>query len=133
MDAITTGLRGERTATVGDGDTAKAMGSGGLEVYATPAMIALMESAAVAAIEHLLKDGDASVGIAMDIQHFAATPVGEDVRAQAEVVDVIDRRVVFEVRAWDNEDLIGEGTHTRFVIDVERFMDRVRRDSGAGE
>jgi predicted thioesterase len=73
------------------------------------------------------------VGIAMDIQHFAATPVGEDVRAQAEVVDVIDRRVVFEVRAWDNEDLIGEGTHTRFVIDVERFMDRVRRDGSAEE
>lgn len=127
MDELSVGLTGERNATVLPELTARYMGSGGLDVYATPAMIALMEAAAVAAIEHLLPEGQASVGIAVDVEHLSATPVGEQVRAQAEIIDIEGRRVTFEVRAWDDSELIGEGTHTRFVIDLERFMSRLKQ------
>jgi predicted thioesterase len=95
-------------------------------VYATPAMVALMESAAVAAIEGLLPEGKTSVGIALDVRHLAATPPGQQVHARAEVIDVDGRKVTFKVQAWDERELIGEGTHTRFVIDVARFLERVR-------
>lgn len=125
MEQIRSGLTGERTAVVTDDLTATHLGSGGLPVYATPAMIALMEAAAVAAIDHLLPQGQASVGTALDVRHLAATPLGQRVRARAEVTSVEGRRVVFKVQAWDEQELIGEGTHTRFVIDVARFTQRV--------
>ncbi len=125
MEQIRPGLTGERTAVVTDDLTATHLGSGGLPVYATPAMIALMEAAAVAAIDHLLSQGQASVGTALDVRHLAATPLGQQVRARAEVTRVEGRRVVFKVQAWDEQELIGEGTHTRFVIDVARFTQRV--------
>lgn len=125
MEQIRPGLTGERTAVVTDGLTATHLGSGGLPVYATPAIIALMEAAAVAAIDHLLPEGQASVGTALDVRHLAATPLGQQVRARAEVTRVEGRQVVFKVQAWDEQELIGEGTHTRFVIDVARFTQRV--------
>ncbi|GIL12407.1 MAG: thioesterase [Chloroflexota bacterium] len=125
MEQIRPGLTGERTAVVTDDLTATHLGSGGLPVYATPAMIALMEAAAVAAIDHLLPEGQASVGTALDVRHLAATPLGQQVRARAEVTRVEGRQVVFKVQAWDEQELIGEGTHTRFVIDVTRFTQRV--------
>jgi predicted thioesterase len=105
------------------------MGSGDLQVYATPAMIALMEAAAVSAIGPLLSEGQTSVGVALDIRHLAATPLGHQVRARAEVTEVDGRKVTFEVKAWDEEEIIGRGTHTRFVIDVQRFMERVHAKS----
>ncbi|MBC6935879.1 MAG: thioesterase [Chloroflexi bacterium] len=125
MEQIRPGLTGERTAVVTDDLTATHLGSGGLPVYATPAIIALMEAAAVAAIDHLLPEGQASVGTALDVRHLAATPLGQQVRARAEVTRVEGRQVVFKVQAWDEQELIGEGTHTRFVIDVARFTQRV--------
>lgn len=125
MDAITIGLMYEQKETVTDGLTAASIGSGDLPVYATPAMIALMEAAAVGAIEHLLGEGQASVGINLNVQHLSATPVGEEVRAQAEVTDIEGRRVMFSVRAWDERELIGEGTHVRYVVDAARFMARL--------
>lgn len=125
MDAITIGLMYEQKETVTDGLTAASIGSGDLPVYATPAMIALMEAAAVGAIEHLLGEGQASVGISLNVQHLSATPVGEEVRAQAEVTDIEGRRVMFSVRAWDERELIGEGTHVRYVVDAARFMARL--------
>lgn len=131
FNKITTGLTAEQIAVVGDGFTAQAVGSGSLEVYATPAMIALMESAAVSAIDELLPPGYASVGIEINVRHVSATLVGEEVRAQAEVIDVDGKRVVFNVYAWDEHDLIGEGTHTRYIIEIERFMNRLR-DKGEG-
>ncbi|NWG16997.1 MAG: thioesterase family protein [Chloroflexi bacterium] len=125
MGQIEPGQAGERTAIVSDDLTATHLGSGGLPVYATPAMIALMEAAAVAAIDHLLPEGQASVGTALDVRHLAATPLGQQVRARAEVTRVEGRQVVFRVQAWDEQELIGDGTHTRFVIDVARFTQRV--------
>jgi predicted thioesterase len=124
MENIETGLTGERTATVIEELLATNLGSGGVEVYATPAMIALMESAAVAAIAPLLPEGQGSVGIALDVRHLAATPPGQQVRARAEVTAVDGRKVTFAVQAWDEHELIGEGTHTRYVIDVARFLAR---------
>jgi fluoroacetyl-CoA thioesterase len=126
MDNIQAGLSAERSETVVESLLATHLGSGSVEVYATPAMVALMESAAVAAIEGLLPEGQSSVGIALDVRHLAATPPGQRVRARAEVVEVDGRKVTFQVQAWDEQELIGEGTHTRYVIDVARFMQRVR-------
>jgi predicted thioesterase len=125
MDSIKPGLVGEQTATVTEAQTAAHLGSGGVQVYATPAMIALMEYAAVAAIDPLLPEGQASVGTMLNVRHLAATPLGHQVRARAEVTGVEGRQVTFTVQAWDEAELIGEGTHTRFVIDVARFLQRV--------
>lgn len=125
MDNISIGLAAERSETVIESLLATRLGSGSVEVYATPAMVALMESAAVAAIEGLLPEGQSSVGVALDVKHLAATPPGQQVRARAEVAAVDGRKVTFYVQAWDECELIGEGTHTRFVIDVARFMQRV--------
>jgi fluoroacetyl-CoA thioesterase len=126
MDNIQIGLAAERTETVVESLLATRLGSGSVAVYATPALIALMESAAVAAIEPLLPEGQASVGIALDIRHLAATPPDQQVRARAEVTAVDGRKVTFQVQAWDEQEKIGEGTHTRYVIDVARFMQRVQ-------
>jgi fluoroacetyl-CoA thioesterase len=130
MDTIHPGLAAEQVTTVTAGQTARHLGSGGIEVYATPAMIALIEAAAVAAIDPLLPEGQASVGMALDVRHLAATPLGEQVHARAEVTAVDGRRVTFHVEAWDAHEQIGEGTHTRFVIDVARFMKRLDEKSG---
>ena len=126
MEGIHPGPVAERTTTVVDALLATHLGSGGIAVYATPAMIALMESAAVAAIDPLLPEGQASVGIALDVRHLAATPPGQQVRARAEVVAVEGRKVTCKVQAWDEDELIGEGTHTRYIIDTARFLERVR-------
>ena len=132
MDKIQAGLAAERTETVTESLLATRLGSGSIAVYATPAMIALMESAAVAAIDPLLPEGQVSVGVALQVRHLAATPPGQEVRARAEVVNVEGRRVTFRVQAWDEQELIGEGTHTRYVIDVARFVERVRSKAGGG-
>ena len=129
MDTIAPGLVGERETIVTPDLTAVHLGSGSVVVYATPAMIALMEAAAVAAIEHLLPEGQASVGIDIHAAHLAATPQGMAVRARADVTAVDGRRVTFSVRAWDAHELIGEGTHTRVIIDIDRFTRRVGEKS----
>jgi fluoroacetyl-CoA thioesterase len=126
MEHIHAGLAAERATTVVEALLATHLGSGSVEVYATPAMVALIESAAVAAIDPLLPEGQASVGVALDVRHLAATPPGQQVRARAEVVGVEGRKVTFRVQAWDEHELIGEGTHTRYVIDAARFMERAR-------
>lgn len=126
MDNIRIGLIGERSATVTSSLSAVEMGSGSLEVYATPAMIALMEGAAVAALAPCLAKNQSSVGVAVEVQHVAATPLGQRVRARAEVIAIEGRQVIFKVQAWDEKELIGEGLHRRVVIDVDRFMTRVR-------
>jgi fluoroacetyl-CoA thioesterase len=132
MEYIRVGLTAEQSAAVTQDLLATSLGSGGVEVYATPAMIALIESAAVAAIDPLLPEGQASVGIALEVKHLAATPPGQQVRARAEVTGVNGRRVTFRVQAWDQQELIGEGIHTRYVIDVVRFMERAyaKQDPG---
>ncbi len=126
MGNIKVGLVGEQSVMVTEALTAKHLGSGSILVYATPAMIALMEGAAVAAIDPRLAEGETSVGTRLEVRHVAATPIGQQVRARAEVTGVDGRQVTFSVQAWDELELIGEGTHTRFIIDLARFEQRLK-------
>lgn len=119
------GLIGESQAAVTEELTAQAMGSGSLPVYATPAMIALMEAAAVSAVESHLAEGYASVGVELNVRHLSATPTGETITAIAELTRIDGNRLQLEIRAWDQHELIGQGTHTRYIIETERFMARV--------
>jgi len=98
-------------------------------VFATPMMILVMENAALNAIKPFLDAGESAVGTAVDVRHFAATPVGHDVRATAEVVGVEGKRVDFKVSASDGKEEIGSGTHQRIVIDLGSFNERLARKS----
>ena len=120
--SISVGARGCAETTVTEQNTALAMGSGLLPVFATPAMAALLEAAAVNACQAGLEEGQGTVGTHLDISHDAATPVGMTVRAEAEVTAVDGRAITFAVRAFDEAGQIGGGTHQRFVIDNERFL-----------
>ena len=131
MAEIEPGQSAERETRVTGALLAPHLGSGSVPVYGTPAMVALIEAAAVAAIDPALPEGQVSVGFALDVRHLAATPPGERVRARAEVLAVEERKVTFRVQAWDEHALIGEGTHTRYVVDAARFMARVRTERGA--
>jgi fluoroacetyl-CoA thioesterase len=125
MREIKIGLTGESSEIVTDELTASALGSGLVPALATPAMIALMENASVSAIQEYLEVGETSVGIEVNVKHFAATPVGMRVRARAEVLSVDKRRVTFRVEAWDGKERIGEGTHVRAIVDEARFKERI--------
>lgn len=122
---IEPGLKGEVRLKVEPVHTAKHLGSGQVEVLATPEMIRLMERAGVAAIDHLLPEGFRTVGAALHVRHLAPTPVGMEVVARAEVTAVDGRRITLRVEAYDEVEKVGEGTHERFIIDVERFRARV--------
>ena len=98
-------------------------------VFATPMMILIMENAALNAIKPFLDAGESAVGTAIDVKHFAATPVGHDVRATAEVVGVEGKRIAFKVSASDNKEEIGSGTHQRIVIDLRSFDERLAKKS----
>ena len=132
MAELKAGLTGTAELVVGEEHTAPSIGSGKVHVLGTPVMINLMESAALAAAEHLLPAGHQSLGTHLDVSHVAATPVGMRVRAAAEVIEVSGNKVVFRVAAHDEMDLIGEGMHTRVVVDVARFDARVRKKAARG-
>ncbi len=120
------GMRGEAAAVVAQEDTAQAVGSGLVPVFATPRMIALMEQAAVNAVQSALEPGQGTVGTRLDVKHSAATPVGMKVTAQAEVIGVEGRQVVFLVTAFDDAEQIGGGTHERFIIQTDKFLARAQ-------
>lgn len=122
MEKIEPGLHAEFTATVTKDKTATHLGSGGVDVFATPAMIAMMEGAAVLAIDPHLEAGHMSVGVEVHVRHLRATPVGQQVRARAEVTEVDGNRVTFKVEAWDETQQIGEGTHRRAIVELARFQ-----------
>lgn len=103
-------------------DTAAVYGSGALEVFATPAMIALMEKTCLMAVCDKIGEGNTTVGIAVNIKHLKASPVGATVRCEAELIEVDRRRLVFKVQCFEGETLIGEGTHERFVVESAKFM-----------
>ncbi len=105
-------------------DTAKAVASGLAEVFATPSMIALMENAAYLAVQPQLPAGMSTVGIRIDAQHMAATPVGLKVWAEAELVNVDGRKLTFDITAYDEIEKIGVARHERFVIDEQKFLAR---------
>ncbi|MEN6485972.1 MAG: thioesterase family protein [Syntrophobacteraceae bacterium] len=122
---LETGLKGEAQAVVDTHNTATAMGSGEIEVFATPAMIALMESSAVAALKGRLPSGETSVGVRLEVSHVAATPVGMRVSAEAVLERIDGRRLFFRVTACDAREKIGEGFHERVLVQQEKFMIRV--------
>ena len=130
LSRILPGLRGSAELIVADGHTAPHVGSGRIPVLATPVMINLIEAAALSAAEHLLPEGHQSLGIHLDVRHFAATPVGLRVTATAEVTAVEGRTVTFRVEARDEREVIGGGTHERVVVNVSRFDVRVQRKLG---
>jgi len=105
--------------------SARAYGSGDVDVYATPAMILHMEMAAAAAVKPALDAGFATVGTRVDIEHMAASPMGANIRAIATLRQIEGRRLIFDVSAHDNTEQIGRGTHERFIIDTAKFMQRV--------
>jgi predicted thioesterase len=125
MPELIPGLFAEFEHIVTEIDTASHWGSGGLPVFSTPALVGLMESAAVIALIGHLLPGQTTVGGHVDVRHLAATPVGMQVRARAELIAIDGRKLVFKVQAWDAMELIGEADHDRFVIDEAKFMAKV--------
>jgi len=119
-------MKGEATTTVVHENTAASVGAGGVEVFGTPMMIALMENASWQAVAVGLDEGQVTVGTVVNIRHLAATPLGQRVRAEAELVEIDGRRLVFKVTAYDEHQKIGEGQHERAVVHLERFLSRLR-------
>ena len=118
------GLHHSETLVVEHKDTAAVYGSGALEVFATPAMIALMEKTCLESVADKIGEGNTTVGIAVNIKHLKASPVGSTIRCEAEIVEVDRRRLVFKVKCFENETLVGEGIHERFVVDSQKFMSK---------
>ena len=121
---ITVGMKGEVSTLVEREDTAKEVGSGDLLVYATPCMVALMEGAACEAIADALPDTQTTVGTLLNIEHISATPVGLEVRAEAEVTAVEGKVITFCVTAYDEAGEIGKGTHKRVIVNSQKFLDK---------
>ena len=119
---LETGIKGTRTVTVNESNTAKVMGSGTLDVFATPALIALMEETCWRSVANELEEGCGTVGTLLEIKHTAPTPVGMKVTCESTLTEVDGRRLVFEVIARDAKGVVGEGKHERFVVQNEKFQ-----------
>ena len=123
---IEIGLKHESQVVVSQSNTAKTLGSGDMEVFATPAMVALMENAAMMAVAKNLDEGASSVGVEISTSHIKASALGATITASAELVAIDGRKLSFKVKAWDEAGTIGEGNHTRFVVDRERFLSKIK-------
>jgi len=123
-DSLQPGLAGEAQATVGREDLARQVGSGDVEVYATPRLAALMEGAAIAAVKGLLPADKTTVGARLDLSHLAPTPAGATVRAEARLEDVDAKKLRFRITAYDEREQIGEATHERIIVDRNTFTSR---------
>jgi fluoroacetyl-CoA thioesterase len=130
LSKLIPGREGHAEIVVGEEHTAPRIGSGRVRVLATPVMINLMEAAALDAVENLIPAGHQSLGTRLDVRHIAATPVGMRVRATARLIAVDGRTLEFRVEAHDEKDLIGDGSHTRLVVNVARFDQRVQAKLG---
>lgn len=116
------GLHHESQVRVTEQNTALTLGSGDMEVFATPAMVALMENAAMCAVREHLTEGATTVGTEMQTSHIKASKLGAQITASAELIAIEGRKLEFVVKAWDEVGTIGEGRHTRFIVDKERFL-----------
>ena len=125
MGSLESGLYAEIEIIVDEVKTAVHLESGSLAVFATPALVALMENAAVRALEGHLPSGQTTVGGQIEVRHLAATPVGMKVRARAELVEVSGRKLSFRIQAWDEFEQIGVADHIRFIIEPDTFMEQV--------
>ena len=119
------GLKYESVVEVTSSNSAKTMGSGDMDVFATPSMVALMENAAMMAVASALPEGSATVGTQINTSHIKASPIGATITASAQLTEVEGRKLTFAVKAWDEKGVIGEGVHTRFVVDRERFLSKL--------
>ena len=127
--AIEIGIKGRKEYVVTPELTAAAVGSGLLEVYGTPYMIALMEETCHTSAGEFLEEGQGTVGISLNVKHTAATPVGMKVWCESELVEVDGKRLVFKVQTFDEAGPIGEGEHQRFIIDNTRFLEKTNAKS----
>ena len=116
------GMEGERGEDVRDCNVASQVGSGSLDVYATPSMIALMEGAAVECVGDCLPEGWTTVGMSLDVRHLAPTTMGGRIRARATLVEIAGRRLGFEVTVFDDVGKVGEGRHQRYCVNEEDFL-----------
>ena len=116
------GIKGKIAIKVTEENTAAALGSGTLRVFSTPAMIALMEKTAWESVAPYLAEGESTVGISLNVKHLAATPVGDTVACESELAEIDRRRLVFTLKVTDSTDVIGEGTHERFIVSNEKFI-----------
>lgn len=121
---LETGIKAQKEIMVTKENTAKTVGSGTLDVFATPAMIALMEETAWTSVQNELEEGSGTVGTAMNVKHVSATPVGMKVTCETELVKVEGRALTFSVKAYDEAGLIGEGEHERFIVYNEKFQSK---------
>ncbi len=124
--ALTIGMKGDAVTTVVHENTAAAVGAGGVEVFGTPMMVALMENAAWQAVTDDLNEGEVTVGTIVNIRHLAATPIGQQVRATAELIQIDGRRLLFNVEAHDERQKIGDGQHERYIVHLDRFLSRLQ-------
>lgn len=123
---LSIGLSAMETQRVTANTTARHYGSGLVDVFATPAMIAMMEKAAMTAVQSKLPDGYNTVGVEVSVTHTKATPKGMKVKSEATLKEVNGNKLLFEVVAWDEEGVIGKGTHRRSIIETEKFMNRIK-------
>lgn len=121
---LTTGIKGKKEIIVTEELTASKFGSGLVDVYATPAMIGLVEGTAAESVQGEIDEGMTTVGTLVNIAHLAATPVGFKVWAETELIEIDRRRLVFAVNVYDEAGKIGEGTHERFIVDKEKFIQK---------
>lgn len=122
---IEVGIKGKQELIADIKHSASVIGSGNLELFSTPSMIALMENTAASSIAGYLDEAEGSVGTALNIRHLAATPLGMKVCCESELIEVDRKRLIFEVKAFDERGLIGEGTHERFIVNNDKFMAKV--------
>lgn len=118
------GIRNSKELTVTEEQTAASAGSGGQPVFSTPHMVAMMENTAWSSVEPYMEEGKTTVGSHLDIAHVSASPVGAHIKCETELVGVDGRKLTFRVSASDDAGLIGEGTHERFIINIDKFMAR---------
>lgn len=127
MKKLAIGIKNKYQIVVTKEQLASSLGSGGIDVFATPMMITIMEGAALYGVQPYLKEGQSTVGTVVNVKHLAATPLGMTVWAEAELIEIDRRRLVFDVKAYDQNGLIGEGRHERFIIDEADFLAKVNK------
>ena len=121
-----TGIKGHIEVIVDKKNIASSLGSGAVDVFATPCLIGIMEEASQTSVAPYLEEGMTTVGTKLNVSHDAATPVGMKVRAESELIEIDGRRLVFDVKAYDECGLIGQGIHERFIVRLDRFMEKAK-------
>jgi len=121
------GIKGHKEIIVSESDTASKFGSGLIDVYATPAMIGLMETTAQESVQKFLPSGFITLGIEINIKHLKATPIGMKVKCETILTAIDGKKLVFQVDAYDDNGKIGEGTHARFIVERKKFLEKLKQ------